>query len=130
MRERIFAVLVAMGFLTSAAQAQPANRADCLRLGQVDSFSGIRGNERAFIVTDKLHRRFRINLMQNCGDLDFNMAVGFRTLESGRLACISRGDTVINHDPARAGSRCPIASVVPYTPAMEAADRAATARMR
>ena len=97
------------------------------RLGQVDSFSAIRGNERAFVVTDKLRRRFRINLMYRCPGLDFNMAVGFKTLESGSLACIARGDTVISRDVTRAGDRCPISSVEPYTPAMEAADKAAAA---
>ncbi len=56
------------------------------------------------------------------------MAVGFKTLVGGPLACISRGDTVISRDPGVAGARCPIASVQTYTPAMEAADKAAAAQ--
>jgi hypothetical protein len=139
MSKRICAALVAAaGFFVLPAHAQaPAQpsaktpaRTDCLRLGQVDSFSAIRGNERAFVVTDKLRRRFRINLMYRCPGLDFNMAVGFKTLESGSLACIARGDTVISRDVTRAGDRCPISSVEPYTPAMEAADKAAAAAKR
>lgn len=139
MSKRICAALVAAAvFFVLPADAQapvrpsarvPA-RTDCLRLGQVDSFSAIRGNERAFVVTDKLRRRFRINLMYRCPGLDFNMAVGFKTLESGPLACIARGDTVISRDVTRAGDRCPISSVEPYTPAMEAADKAASAKAR
>ena len=34
-------------------------------------------------------------------------------------------DTVISRDVTRVGDRCPISSVEPYTPAMEAADKAA-----
>lgn len=139
MSKRISAVLVAaVGFFVLPAQAQapaqtpakPPARTDCLRLGQVDSFSAIKGNERAFVITDKLRRRFKINLMYRCPGLDFNLAVGFKTLENGPLACISRGDTVISRDVTRAGDRCPISSVEPYTPAMEAADKAAAAARR
>jgi hypothetical protein len=130
MSKRIFALLVAAaGLFALPAQAQaPARspaRADCLRLGQVDSFSAIRGNDRAFIVTDKLHRRFKISLMYRCPGVEYNLGVGFKTLETGRLACISRGDTVFARDVTRVGGRCPISSVEPYTPAMEAADKAA-----
>jgi hypothetical protein len=120
-------ILAAQGALTSAL-AQ--DRANCLRMGQVDSFSAIKGNDRAFVVTDKARRRFKVTLMYHCGGLDYNMAVGFKTLETGPLACISRGDTVISHDVGQAGARCPIASVVPYTPAMEAADRSAGSATR
>jgi hypothetical protein len=127
MRECIFAGLVAASALFAAQAALAQGRADCLRLGQIDGFSAIKGNDKAFVVTDKAHRRFKINLMYRCGGLDYNMAVGFKTLESGRLACISRGDTVFSRDPGVAGNRCPISSVVPYTPALEAADRAAFA---
>src|SRR6185312_3220714 len=137
MSKRISAVLVAAtGFFVLPAQAQapaqtpakPPARTDCLRLGQIDSFSAIKGNERAFVITDKLRRRFKINLMYRCPGLDFNLAVGFKTLENGPLACISRGDTVISRDVTRAGDRCPISSVELYTPAMEAADKAAAAQ--
>lgn len=128
MTNRIFAVLLAavtFSTLPLAAQAQ-----DCLRLGQLDSFSAIKGTDRAFVVTDKLHRRFKVNLTQRCGGLDFNMAVGFKTLDSGPLACIERGDYVLSRDPGMAGARCPISSVEIYTPAMEAADKSAAKATR
>ena len=130
MHTRTIAAFLAAGalFAANTAQAQPKGQADCLRVGQIDSFSAIKGNERAFLVTDRLHRRFRVNLMSRCGGLDYNMAVGFKTLETGRLACIQRGDTVLSRDPGVAGNRCPISSVEPYTAAMEAADKAAAAR--
>jgi len=132
MMKRALSALVAAASLCAlpAAAQAPAASTGCLRLGQIDGFSAIRGNDRAFVVTDKLHRRFKISLVHDCGDLDLNLTVGFQTLEGGRLACISRGDTVINRDPARAGSRCPIASVEIYTPAMEAADKAAAQAAR
>lgn len=130
MSKRISAVLVAAATLFTVpamaqAPAQPRASTDCLRVGQVDSFSAIKGNDQAFVVIDKLRRRFKINLMYRCPGVEFNLGVGFKTLNSGRLACIERGDTVISHDVTRAGDRCPISSVVPYTPAMEAADKAA-----
>lgn len=130
MWKRNSAVLVAAAMLFAVpamaqAPAQAPAKTDCLRLGQIDSFSAIKGNDRAFVVIDKLRRRFKINLMYRCPGVEFNMGVGFKTLESGRLACIARGDTVISRDVTRVGDRCPISSVEPYTPAMEAADKAA-----
>jgi hypothetical protein len=130
MQKRLFTVLVAAAGLFAAQAALAQGRTDCLRVGQIDGFSAIKGNEKAFVVTDLAHRRFKINLMYRCGGLDYNMAVGFKTLGIGRLACISRGDTVFSRDVGVAGNRCPISSVVPYTPAMEAADRAAFAAKR
>jgi hypothetical protein len=129
MTNRIFsAFLAAACLLPLAAQAQAPARQDCLRVGQVDSFSAIKGNDRAFIVTDKLHRRFKISLTYRCPGVEYNLGVGFKTLETGQLACISRGDTVFARDVTQVGGRCPISSVVPYTPAMEAADKAAAGR--
>ncbi len=125
MRKCISALLVAAAALSAASAAKAQDRNSCLRLGQVDGFSAIQGNDRAFIVTDKLHRKFKITLMNRCPGVQFNLGVGFRTLERGPLACISRGDTVIARDPTMAGGRCPIRGIEPYTPAMEAADRAA-----
>ena len=76
-------IVAAVVLAGSAAQAQAprtTTRNDCLSLGQVDSFSAIRGNEKAFVVIDKLRRRFRVNLMYRCPGLDFNLAVGFKTV--------------------------------------------------
>jgi len=129
MTKRIcFALVAAAGLFAASAQAQtPSKSTDCLRLGQVWGFSAVKGNDRSFVVTDRANRRFRVNLTHRCGGIDFNLAVGFKTLETGPLACISRGDTVISHDPGVAGDMCPISSVERYTPAMEAADKAAAA---
>jgi hypothetical protein len=129
MMKRAFTALVAAALslcLLPAAAQTPSAATGCLRLGQIDGFSAIQGNDRAFVVTDRLHRRFKINLMFRCGGLDFNNAVRFQTLEQGRLACVSRGDTVISRDiTSVANPRCPISSIETYTPAMEAADKAA-----
>jgi hypothetical protein len=127
MRKHLFAVLVAGAGIFAAQAASAQDRTDCLRVGQIDGFSAIKGDDKAFVVTDRLHRRFKINLMYRCGGLDYNMALGFKTLGIGRLACISRGDTVFSRDVGQVGNRCPVSSVVPYTPAMEAADKAAFA---
>jgi len=128
MTKRAFSALVAAGLslcALSAAAQTPSASTGCLKLGQIDGFSAIKGNDRAFVVTDKLHRRFRISLLNQCPGMQNNIGVQFRTLESGRLACVSRGDTVISPDPEMTGARCPITAVVPYTAAMEAADKAA-----
>ena len=127
MTNRVFSVLLSAAALCAAplaAQAQ-APAPDCLRVGQVDSFSAIKGNDRAFVVIDKLHRRFKVTLMNRCPGVEYNFGVGFKTLETGRLACINRGDTVFARDVTMAGGRCPISRVELYSPAMEAADRSA-----
>jgi hypothetical protein len=125
MTNRVFSALLAAAALCAVPLAAQAQAPDCLRVGQVDSFSAIKGNDRAFVVTDKLHRRFKITLMNRCPGVEYNMGVGFKTLETGQLACINRGDTVIAHDVTMAGGRCPISRIEPYSPAMEAADRSA-----
>jgi hypothetical protein len=128
MTKRISAVLVAAATLFAVpALAQTPARPDCLRLGQIDSFSALKDNDRAFVVIDKFHRRFKVGLAFRCPGVEFNMGVGFKTSQGGALACVSRGDTVISRDVTQAGDRCPISSVELYTPAMEAADKAATA---
>jgi hypothetical protein len=131
MSKRLFSALVAaMAFAAIPAVAQTPPGADCLRAGNIYGFSGIKGDERALIVTDRANRRFKVTTMYRCAGLDFNFAVGIKTLEQTRLACVSRGDTILSRDISRAGDRCPIASVVPYTREMEAADKAAASQAR
>jgi hypothetical protein len=120
------ALLAAATLVAVPAVAQ--DRGDCLRTGQIYGFSAIKGNDRALVVTDRANRRYKVTTMYRCPGIDFNFAVGIKTLERGRLACVSRGDTIISRDPGIAGDRCPISSVELYTPAMERADREA-ARM-
>jgi hypothetical protein len=132
MSRRLSVFPLAAAFLAAATLvAVPAaaqDRGQCLRQGEIYGFSPIKGNERALIVTDRANRRYKVTTMYRCAGLDFNFAVGIKTLERGRLACVSRGDTIISRDPGVAGDRCPIASIELYTPAMERADREA-ARM-
>lgn len=129
MRTQIFSVLVAASaILATGAQAQAP--AACLQPARIDGFSAIKGTERAIVVIDKTNKRFKVSFVTPCAGVDFNMGVGIKTQAPSRLACVARGDYVISRDPGVAGNRCPIEKVEIYTPAMEAADKAAASAAR
>jgi hypothetical protein len=67
-----------------------------------------------------------MTLMGFCHNLAFKEQIGFKSVGGGELSCLGSGDYVLAHDIA-IPDRCPITSVVPYTAAMDAADKAAAA---
>lgn len=105
--------------------APPPAQPPCLRQIDIWSFDPVPGN-RALIVTDQRHRRYRVNFMGVCSGLQFNMGLAFRTHGVGNLSCVSRGDSVIHRDPA-GPPMCTIRSVEWQTPALDKADAAAKA---
>jgi len=125
MRKSILALAVAGAAVMAAAPAgaQPA-RQQCLRANQIDSFSSIRGTDRAIVVTDRFRNRYRVSFNAPCDDVDFNGAVQIRSLSGSGLSCITRGDLVISRSVTGWRDRCVITRVEPYTRQMERADRA------
>jgi hypothetical protein len=117
------AVLASAAVLTAMTPAAAQPRRDCLRVNQIDSFSPIRGNERAMVVIDKFRNKYKISFNTVCQDLDFNGAIQIRTNSNFGLSCIERGDRVISRSFAGWRDRCVITGVERYTPAMERADR-------
>ena len=117
MKRSILVVLVLL--FAQSAHANP----DCLEIGQIWSWKAL--DQSTLIVEDNWHQKFRLGLMGYCGQLPFKLTLGFKSIGGiSGLECLSKGDEVISHDIGMHYT-CPIASIIPYTPAMEKADKAA-----
>ncbi|HEY3637792.1 MAG TPA: DUF6491 family protein [Rhizomicrobium sp.] len=117
------AVLVALGFTAFATtvQAQPA----CLQVGRIWSWKAV--DKKTLIVEDELHRKFKVGLIGFCPALPYKLTLGFKSNGGiNGLDCLRRGDDVISHDVGIPYT-CAVTSIVPYTAAMEQADKAAAA---
>ncbi len=104
----------------TSALAGPA----CLEVGRIWSWKVV--DDKTLIVEDDTHQKFKMSLMFNCPNLSFKERVGFKSIGGSELSCLSKGDDVLVRDIGFP-SRCPITDIAPYTPAMEAADKAAAA---
>ncbi|MGD0144200.1 MAG: DUF6491 family protein [Rhizomicrobium sp.] len=121
--------LAALGFaavISASAISTPA-RADsaCLELGRISNWKVI--DSKTMIVEDDTHQKFKMSLMIACPELGFKERVGFKSFGGTELSCLTPGDYVLIRSQAMP-NRCPITSIVPYTPAMESADAAAKAQ--
>jgi hypothetical protein len=112
--------LVALVLLfAQSAQANPR----CLEIGQIWSWKAL--DRSTLVVEDNWHQKFKLSLMGYCGQLPFKLTLGFKSIGGiSGLECLSKGDEVISRDIGMHYT-CPVASIVPYTPAMEKADKAA-----
>lgn len=110
-------------FFALAATPVSASPA-CLELGLVWNYKAL--NDKTLIVEDEAHRKFKLTLMGHCPNLPYKLRLGFKVFGGTELSCISKGDEVISRDLGLP-YRCPITDIVPYTPAMENADKAAAA---
>lgn len=118
------AAFVATAALPAAAQSpRAAMRNDCLRFGEIYSWNA--PDNRTLIVEDSLHKKFKVSLIGYCPNVTFKERVGFRSRGAMRLTCILPGDDVIVNNLGAGSQRCPIKSVVDYTPAMQKAEEAA-----
>jgi len=106
--------------LAQPPAAQPPSQPPCLQQINIYSFDAVPGN-RSLVVTDRAHRRYRINFMGICSGLQFNMGLAFRTRGTSNLSCIAKGDSVLHRDPA-GPPECVIKSVEWQTPALDKAD--------
>lgn len=110
------------------AEAQPANPAPvCLRRADIDTFDA--PNEDTVIVRTLDGTKYKLALMGPCLDIGYRMSLGIKTVGGTMgLSCISPGDSIINNDRMQhMRMNCPIRTITIYTPAMEAADKAAKA---
>jgi hypothetical protein len=114
----------ALGLLMlSAAPALAAP--NCLQIGQIYNWTA--PDNKTLIVEDNWRQKFKLTLMAPCINLTFKERVGFQTIGGFTgLSCLSKGDNVLVHSPGFP-QRCPIVNIVPYTPDMEKADKAAAA---
>lgn len=118
------AVVVA---ISQAALAQPgaAPRA-CLRFGEIYSWKAL--DNRTVIVEDTWHKKFKLTTMGYCPNLGYRERIGFNSPGSSALSCMTPGDQLIVSQFGTGAQRCPISSILAYTAAMEAADKAAAAK--
>ena len=118
-------LLSAAGCVVAGLCAQPALAAPaCLRLGEIYSWNAL--DNKTLIVEDNWHQKFKLSLMVYCQNLTFKERIGFKAFGGTQLSCLSKGDDILVRNPGFP-QRCPIVDIVPYTPQMEAADKAAKA---
>ena len=125
--------LLTAAFLFSAVPAiaqptaQPAAPSDpaCLRQVNMYDFKPVPGN-RSLIVIDRGGKRYRVNFIGQCFDLQYPLGLRFKTNGTSNLSCVSKGDSVRFRDPASPGI-CIIRDVQYQTPALDQQDAAAAA---
>jgi len=117
-------VLAAAVGLLSLSALPALSSPSCLQLIRVWNWKTL--NDKTLIVEDLGHRKFKLSLMGYCPNLSYKLALGFKVFGGTELSCISKGDQVFSRDLGLP-YRCPIMDIVPYTPAMEKADKAAAA---
>ncbi|HUO91607.1 MAG TPA: DUF6491 family protein [Rhizomicrobium sp.] len=121
MNIKLFSAVGVAVLVSAPAMAAPS----CLQIGQIYSWNAV--NDKTLIVEDNWHQKWKLSLMAPCINLTFKERVGFQSIGGfGGLTCLSKGDNVIVRNPGFP-QRCPITSIVAYTPQMEAADKAAAA---
>jgi|GEM_PF-965891 len=97
----------------------------CLRQRNIYDFKTVPGN-RSLIVTDLARKRYRLNFVSTCHNLQYHLSLGFRTRGVGTLSCVERGDSVLQRDEV-GPNQCLIQSVEYQTPALDKADAEAAA---
>jgi Family of unknown function (DUF6491) len=113
---------------TGPVFAQAPGDSPCLEQINMYSFNPVPGN-RALVVEDRSHRRYRVNFTGPCTNLQFHLGLRFKTFGVSNLSCVSRGDKVLLHDEIGPNA-CIIQSVQYQTPALDQADAAAAERKK
>ena len=120
MKTTLLAALGAAILISAPAWAERS----CLEIGQIYNWKA--PDNKTLIVEDNWHKKFKVSLMVSCQDLTFKERVGFKSFGGTELSCLSKGDDVLVRNLGFP-QRCPITDIVPYTPQMEQADKAAAA---
>ncbi|HEY2011147.1 MAG TPA: DUF6491 family protein [Rhizomicrobium sp.] len=107
------------------AQPAPPSEPACLRQVNMYDFKPVPGN-RSLIVIDRGGKRYRVNFIGQCYDLQYPMGLRFKTNGTSNLSCVSKGDSVLFRDPASPGI-CIVRDVQYQTPQLDQQDAAAAA---
>jgi hypothetical protein len=126
------ATLACVGLLlleaSALGQGQPAAAPagpPCLRQGYIYDFQNVPGN-RSLVVIDRARKRYRLNFMGVCYNLQYHLGLGFKTHGVGTLSCVAKGDSVVMRD-AVGPNWCVIKDIQYQTPALDQSDAAAAA---
>lgn len=122
------ASLLLAGITAATAQPPPPQEPPCLRQRNIYDFNTVPGN-RSLIVTDLSRRRYRLNFIGVCPNLQFNITLAFQSRGVGTLSCIQKGDAVYQNDPVGFG-QCIVRDVQYQTPALDRADAEELARRK
>ena len=130
MNRYLFSVAVFVCAAAPAIAQPPApspvpSESPCLRQGQMYDIKPVPGN-RPLVVTDLARKRYRLNFIGTCYNLQYHLGVGFRTHGVGSLSCVDKGDSVIVRDVVTPAP-CIIKDIQYQTPALDQADAAAAA---
>jgi len=117
----LFAAAPAMAQTPAPAPSEPP----CLRQGYIYDFQNVPGN-RSLVVIDRARKRYRLNFMGVCYNLQYHLGLGFKTHGVGTLSCVAKGDSVVMRD-AVGPNWCVIKDIQYQTPALDQSDAAAAA---
>jgi hypothetical protein len=128
-----FLLIAALLCVAVPAMAQPATAPapsdpPCLVQRNIYDFKTVPGN-RSLIVTDLARKRYRLNFVGVCYNLQYQFGLAFRSRGVGTLSCIAKGDAVLQRDVV-GPNQCLIQSVEYQTPALDQADAAAAAKAK
>ena len=129
MTRSLLAAVFALVAVPAIAQPAPPPPSEppCLRQRNIYDFKTVPGN-RSLIVTDLARKRYRLNFVGTCYNLQYQLGLAFRTRGVGTLSCVERGDSVLQRDVV-GPQQCIVQSVEYQTPALDKADfEAAAAR--
>jgi hypothetical protein len=112
----------------SAPPPAPPSEPACLRQINMYDFKPVPGN-RSLIVIGRDRQRYRVNFIGQCFDLQYPLGLRFKTNGTSNLSCVSKGDSVLFHDPARPGI-CIIRDIQYQTPALDQQDAAQAAALK
>src|SRR5476649_3043590 len=122
----LFAAAPAMA-QTPAPAPTPAEP-PCLRQGYIYDFQNVPGN-RSLVVIDQARKRYRLNFMGACYNLQYHLGLGFKTHGVGTLSCVAKGDQVVMRDEV-GPNWCVIKDIQYQTPELDKADAAAAAALK
>jgi hypothetical protein len=117
----LFAAAPALAQTPVPAPSEPP----CLRQGYIYDFQTVPGN-RSLVVIDLARKRYRLNFMGTCYNLQYHLGLGFKTHGIGTLSCVAKGDQVVMRDVV-GPNWCIIKDIQAQTPALDQADAAAAA---
>jgi len=100
----------------------------CLRERNIYDFQLVPGN-RSLVVIDLARKRYRLNFIGTCYNLQYHLSLGFKSHGIGGLSCLAKADSVIMRDVV-GPNQCIIKDIQDQTPALDQADAATAAAMK
>jgi hypothetical protein len=121
-RSLMFAATLACVAVPVLAQpTRDPREVPCLRQRNIYDYQIVPGN-RSLVVTDLSRRRYRLNFMGRCYNLQHQFGLAFKSHGVGTLSCIERGDEILMNDPV-GPNQCIIQSVEVQSRDLDQADR-------